>query len=500
MPTGATGRLTCMPELHAMTALDLAAAFRRGEISPREVVDHLLARVDAYGDAVGAFVTVTAEAACQAADRAGARLRHDPDGSPALLGVPTAVKDLNQTAGVRTTFGSAATADTVPAVSDEVVLRMEAAGLVSLGKTNTPEFGAPCYTEPAVAPPARTPYDLDRSAGGSSGGAGAAVAAGLLPFAQGSDGGGSIRIPASVCGLVGFKPSRGRISAAPVYGDVTGLATAGPLATTVRDGAALLDAMAGPAVGDPTWAAPLPAHESYLGWCDRTPGRLRVARFSAPPLGGGSVEPDVLEGYQRASRLLDELGHEVVDIDLPLPEQTVALFEVVWSVSSASWPLDPASERLLRPFTRWLRGRGAATSAPAFAGALVGMRQSAAAVLRALAPYDAVLTPTLAQVPAPVGGLRDDDDPASDFERQKRFTPFTALWNVTGMPAVSLPLHWTQSRTGPDARPSLPVGVMLGGRPGEDHRLLALAAQVEAAAAPSGRWPHPATAFTAAQT
>jgi amidase len=182
----------------------------------------------------------------------------------------------------------------------------------------------------------------------------------------------------------------------------------------------------------------------------------------------------------------------------------VRLFEVVWAVSSASWPLDPAAEALLRPFTRWLRGRGEAVQAPAFAGALVGMRQSAAAVLRALVGYDAVLTPTLAELPAPVGGLRDDDDPARDFDNQKRFTPFTAIWNVTGMPAVSLPLHWTQP-DGPADRlrgdgPSLPVGVMLAGRPGEDHRLLALAAEVEAAATPSGRWPHPATAFTAAQT
>jgi amidase len=253
--------------------------------------------------------------------------------------------------------------------------------------------------------------------------------------------------------------------------------------------------MAGPAVGDPTWAPPLPATESYLGWCERLPGRLRVARFAAPPISGGPVQPDVLEGYERASRLLADLGHDVVDIELPVPEQTVRLFEVVWAVSSASWPLDPAAEALLRPFTRWLRGRGAAVTAPAFAGALVGMRQSAAAMLRALVGYDAVLTPTLAQLPAPVGAQRDDDDPARDFEDQKRFTPFTAIWNVTGMPAVSLPLHWTPATTGP----SLPVGVMLAGRPGEDHRLLALAAQVEAAAAPSGRWPHPATAFTAAQ-
>ncbi len=479
-----------MPELHQLTALDLAAAYRRGDTHPREVADHLLARIDAHSDEVGAFVTVTHDRAREAADRAGELLREYSHGAPVLLGVPTAVKDLNQTAGVRTAFGSAALRDNVPSVSDEVVLRMEAAGMVSLGKTNTPEFGAPCYTEPEVAPPARTPYDLDRSAGGSSGGAGAAVAAGLLPVAQGSDGGGSIRIPASVCGLVGVKPTRGRISGSPVYGDITGLGVAGPLATTVRDAAALLDAVSGPAVGDPTWAPPLPDDETYLGWCDRTPRRLRIGRFATPPISDGPVEPEVLEAYERASRLLGQLGHEVVDIDFALPERTLPVFELVWAVSSASWPLDPASEEQLRPLTRWLRSRGGGASAPAFAGALVGMRQAAARVLQALAPYDAVLTPTLAQLPAPVGGLRDDDDPARDFDNQKRFTPFTAIWNVTGMPAVSLPLHWTDA--------GLPVGVMLGGRPGEDHRLLALSAQVEAASVVDGRWPHPATPFTAA--
>ncbi len=477
-----------MPELHELTALDLAAAYRSGETSPGDVVDHLLARVAEYADAVGAFVTLTAAAARAAAADAGQRLRDDPESAPPLLGVPTGIKDLTATAGVRTTYGSAVFADTVPRQSDEVVLRMEGAGLISLGKTNTPEFGSPCYTEPEVAPAARTPYDLDRSAGGSSGGAAAAVATGLLPLAHGSDGGGSIRIPASVCGLVGVKPSRGRVSAAPLYGDVSGLSTAGSLATTVRDAAALLDAMAGPAVGDPAWAAPLPAGETYLGWCDRAPGRMRVARFARPPIADGDVDPEALEGYEGASRLLIDLGHQVEDFELPLPEETVEAFEVVWSVGAAAWPVDPTREDELRPLSRWLRERGRAATAIGFVQALVEMRQSAAVMLRALAPYDAVLTPTLAQLPAPVGSLRNDADPAADFDAQKRFTPFTAVWNVTGMPAVSLPLHWTRS--------GLPVGVMLAAAPGLDHRLLSLAAQVEAASTVAGRWPHPSTPFT----
>jgi len=478
-------------ELHDLTALELAAAYRAGRTTPTEVVDHLLQRITAFSDAVGAFVTVTAETARRSAAEAGRRLRDDPDSAPLLLGVPVGIKDLNATAGVRTTFGSAVSADTVPQVSDELVLRIERAGLVSLGKTNTPEFGSPCYTEPDVAPPARTPYDLDRSAGGSSGGAGAAVAAGLLPVAQGSDGGGSIRIPASVCGLVGLKPSRGRVSAAPMYGDVSGLSAAGPLATTVRDAAALLDAMAGPAVGDPSWAAPMLLGESFLGHCEHAPGRLRIARFSRPPIAAGPVHPESMAAYERTADLLGGLGHEVEEIDLALPADTVALFETVWSVGAASWPVDQALEPELRPLSRWLRARGRHVSGPAFAQALVGMRQAAAAVLRHLAAYDAVLTPTLAQLPAPIGSLRDDDDPAADFEAQKRFTPFTAVWNVTGMPAVSLPVHWTPA--------GLPVGVMLAGRPGADAALLRLASQVEAACTVDGRWPHPATPFTTAR-
>jgi amidase len=465
-----------MAEIHDLTALEQAAGLRAGELSPVEVVDHYLARVARLSDAVGAFVTVTDDLARKQALLAESRVR--ADGSPLLFGVPTAVKDLNATAGIRTTFGSATMADFVPEVSDEVVLRLERAGTISLGKTSTPEFGSPCYTEPDVAPPARTPYDLDRMAGGSSGGAAAAVAAGLVPFAHGSDGGGSIRIPASCCGLFGFKPSRGRISGGPVYGDPVGLGTSGPLARTVRDAAALLDVMAGPAVGDPFWAAPLPADDSYLGWCDREPGRLRIARFGAPVIADAVVHPQCSRAFEDASRLLEELGHDVEDVDVPIPSDAVATFETCWSVLTALTVVPPEREHLLRPLTRWLIGRGRAVSGPEFGLAVGELRRIAAAALTQLAPYDAVLTPTLAQPPLLIGEIRDDADPARDFENQKAFTPWTSAWNLTGMPAASLPLHWT-----PDG---LPVGVMLAGRPGEDHRLLALCAQVEA----SAPWAH----------
>src|SRR6188472_2818460 len=233
-----------MSELHEMTALAQAEAVRSRRVSPVELVEHYLDRIDRRNTELGAFITVTGEDALARAKKAEDHLtKSDPATLPPLFGVPTAIKDLNLTAGIRTTLGSTLFADFVPPVDDNVVTLLRRAGTISLGKTNTPEFGLPCYTENNVAPPARTPWDPTRSAGGSSGGAAAAVAAGLVPFAQGSDGGGSVRIPASVCGLVGLKPSRGRVSRGPLDFESARLAVFGGLTRTVRDAAAFLDAV-----------------------------------------------------------------------------------------------------------------------------------------------------------------------------------------------------------------------------------------------------------------
>ena len=453
-----------MADLHDLSALEQGQLIRKGEISPLELTEHYLARVEHLDD-VGAFVTPTPD---QARERASAVQA----GEGPLWGVPTAIKDLNMTAGVRTMFGSEAFRDFVPDTSDGVTLSIEGAGMVSLGKTNTPEFGSPCYTEPDVAPPAVTPWDRTRMAGGSSGGAAAAVSAGLVPVAHGSDGGGSIRIPASCCGLVGLKPTRGRISGFPMYGDPIGLATGGSLARSVRDAAALLDVLAGRRAGDPTWAPP--PSGTFLAACDREPSRLRIARFVAPVIVDVEVDPECVAAYEAASTLLESLGHEVSDVPVPLPPEAVPVFEACWAVLTALSIVPPERESLLRPLTRWLTDRGRAVSGPEFGLAIGAMRRFAAEALTALAPYDAVLTPTLAVPPLPVGAIRNDADPAADFEAQKAFTPWTSAWNVTGMPAVSLPLHWTPE--------GLPVGVMLGARPAEEELLLSLSAQVEAAA------------------
>jgi amidase len=465
-------------ELHDLSALEQGDLVRKGEIDAVELTDHYLGRIERAGREAGDFVA--GAFAFLDPDLARARAREVAavgpvgDGASPLAGVPTAIKDLNLTAGVPTEFGSPAYAGYVPEVSDAVTLAMEAAGLVSLGKTSTPEFGSPCYTEPEGRPPAVTPWDATRMAGGSSGGAAAAVAAGLIPVAQGSDGGGSIRIPASCCGLVGLKPTRGRISGFPMYGDPVGLSTSGSIARTVADAAALLDVLAGHRVSDPSWA-PEPSG-TFLEATRREPGRLRIARFVQPVIADVEVDPECRRAYEDASRLLADLGHAIDDVPVPLPPEAVATFETCWAVLTALsvTPLAPEQRSLLRPLTRWLGERGEAVSGPEFGLAIGRLRQYAAAALIGLAPYDAVLTPTLAVPPLPVGAIRDDADPAADFEAQKRFTPWTSAWNVTGMPAISLPLHWT-----PDG---LPVGVMLAGRTAEEEILLSLAAQVEAAA------------------
>ncbi|WP_436699271.1 amidase [Nocardioides sp. BYT-33-1] len=464
-----------MAELHDLTALEQGALIRTGEISPVELTEHYLERAARlpweYVD--GAFVHRDPDAARLRA-REVAAVGPVGDGASPLAGVPTAIKDLNLTRGVPTSFGSPAFAGYVPEVSDGVTLAIEDAGMVSLGKTSTPEFGSPCYTEPEGRPPAVTPWDTTRMAGGSSGGAAAAVAAGLVPVAQGSDGGGSIRIPASCCGLVGLKPTRGRISGFPMYGDPVGLAVAGPIARDVADAAALLDVLAGRRAGDPFWA-PDPAG-TFLAAAGREPGRLRIACFDTPVIADVDVHPEVQHAYDDATRLLASLGHAVEDVPVPLPPEAVGVFETCWAVLTAlsTVPLEPDQRRRIRPLTRWLGERGAAVSGPEFGLAIGAMRRYAADALVALAPYDIVLTPTLATPPLPVGALRDDADPAADFEAQKRFTPWTSAWNVTGMPAISLPLHQTPE--------GLPVGIMLAARPAEEELLISLAAQVEAAA------------------
>ncbi|MDT7536790.1 MAG: amidase [Actinomycetota bacterium] len=460
-----------MSDLHDLSALEQAAAVRSGQTSASELVEHYAQRIDKLDGDIGAFVTLTLDTAREQAAAADRAVKGKEALAP-LHGVPIAIKDLNMTEGVPTKLGSKAFEDFVPPFSDYVVEKLRAAGTISLGKTNTPEFGLPCYSETEVAPPARTPWDLSRSAGGSSGGAAAATAAGLVPWAQGSDGGGSVRIPSSVCGLFGIKVTRGRISRGPLQGDVTGLSWDGPLARTVRDAAAMLDAMQGPMPGDPHWAAP--PLQSFLSYADAPPGRLRIACTREPSVPGSVVHPHVIEAYDAARELLASLGHEVVEIPAPYDAaELVPNFEVLWSVSASGVPVAPDREELLLPLTRWLRERGNKTTANEFTGAMSALQGATRRGIEATAAYDVVLTPTVAQPPVPVGYFRETGDPAVEFDLMKQFTPWTAVYNMTGQPAVNVPLHWS-----PDG---LPIGIMLAGRPADEGTLISLSAQLEEA-------------------
>jgi len=464
-------------QIHDMTVLELSAAIRDGKLSPVEITDHYLGRIDRLNEQTGAFYTVTADLArdqAAAAEKAVTQSRRNGDSAdlPALTGVPIPIKDLNMVAGVRMTMGSTVFADFVPDEDDNCIAELRQAGIVITGKTSTPEFGLPCYTETRIGPPARTPWDLSRSAGGSSGGAAAAVAAGLAPAAQGSDGGGSIRIPSSVCGLFGIKPSRGRISHGPIVPDLVGLSTDGPIARTVADAAALLDVMACNFPGDMYTQPPLPDGETFLGYASREPGKLRIGRFIGPIVPGAVVHDDCVAAYESASELLVDLGHEVDDVEPPFGPDVLPWFEMLWYSMATLTPVDPDREGELLPLTQYLRARGAAVTANQLMYAQAYLQGAVRQAMPVLNAYDAVLSPTIASPPVPIGYF-DEVDPAENFKRQERFAPYAALYNVSGQPAVNLPLYWNAG--------GLPIGVMLAGRMGDEATLISLSAQIEAA-------------------
>lgn len=472
-------------ELHELDGLSLGAAIADGETSVWEVTQQALERAERLGPSVGAFAHLTAEyALAQAAQATDAVTRARRAGDvelPLFFGVPCPIKDLNSVAGLPMEAGSRALAGNLADVDDGVVVRLRAAGTIMLGKTTTPEFGFPCYTEPDTGPAARTPWDTTRSAGGSSGGAAAAVASGIAPIAQGSDGGGSIRIPAAACGLVGLKPSRGRISPTP-HTDGSGLATDGVLTRTVRDTAAALDVLAGNEPGD--FFSAHPPRTSFLSACERLPAGLRVGVLVEPTVAvDAPVHPAALEAVGRLVPVLEDLGCDVSEAPQPFDADRWGAFRAIWSVGAASLPIADDALDALVPLTRWLHDEGQKITGVQYAAAMAEMQQLTRDVARAWTGFDLILTPTLAQPPALVGSLRDDEHPESDFEAQTRFTPWTSIANLTGRPSISLPTH----RAVVDGV-ELPFGTMLTGTFCSEATLLGLAAAIEQAVG----WPYPA--------
>ena len=461
--------------LHDLTALEQAAAIRAGELTAVELTEHYLRRSE---QVPGAFVTLTPDVAIEqarAADAAVAAGSAEGD----LFGVVCPVKDLNFMVGANARMGSAVF--DLPSYEDDYVVKaMRDAGLVFTGKTTTPEFGLPCYTEPEpqVSAPARCVWDPDRTAGGSSGGAAVAVASGLAAIAHGSDGGGSVRIPASANGLVGLKPSRGRVSNGPIRDPVGDLVTSGPLARTVADAAALLDVMAVEFPGDPFHCPP---SGGFLAAARAPIAALRVAVCTEPIIADVDLDPQSRIAAEDAAALLSALGHQVEPIGRPFGPDLVAQFEAVWHVLALLTPVMPDDESRLQPLTRHLRELGRGVTGIQLATAVSLLRIQTRATLAQWSQYDAIVMPTV-NGPAPlVADIVDRDNPARDFENQKRWAAFTAAFNMTGQPAVSVPLHWT-----PDG---LPIGVMLVGRMFEEETLIGLAAQLEQAQPWSQRKP-----------
>ena len=447
-------------------ATELAELVRLKKVSPVELVDVFAQRIEELNPRIGAYLTTTLDEARDEAKRAEPGVNGDD--LPPFFGVPISIKDLNETAGVRTTHGNGAFADRVPDTDDGIVTRIKNAGFIMLGKTNTPEFGTTCWTDPPSYFPARNPWDPERTTGGSSGGAAGALAAGLCPISQGSDGGGSIRIPAALCGLYGIKPSRGRVSSYP--GSQSLLSQNGPISRTVADAAALLDVLSGYMTGDSWWAPP--PERPFAEEVGRPAGRLRIAVSTAPPL-DVAVAPGNETAVRETASLLERLGHDVVEASPPdWPQEVVEGFFITWAVRTCGYEPMPPFESL-EPVNQSLIEFGRSVSAPTFDMADRKIKRASRQLVAFFDDYDVLVTPTVAGPPPIIGSYRDPDDPIAEFLNAASLVPFTPPWNTTGQPAVSLPMHWDEQ--------GLPVGVQIVGRPADEATLIRLSAQLEEA-------------------
>ncbi len=460
-----------MDEFPLLDAVAQAELVRRKDIQPIELVDAAIGRIERLNPRLNAVVTRMYD------EGRAAALRPIPDGP--LMGVPCLLKDLlAEYAGARLTEGTAFLADYVSGDDSELVARFKRAGLIVVGKTNTCELGILPTTEPRLFGPTRNPWDPARTPGGSSGGAAAAVAAGMVPLAHANDGGGSIRIPASCCGVFGFKPTRGRNPLGPHYGDVYGgLLVEHAITRSVRDCAALLDAVCGPGPGE---AGGMPARP-FRAEVGADPGRLRIAfTFQAPS--GVPVHPDCVAAVRDAAALCADLGHEVVEGTPAVDWKAISqAFAATWSAGCA-WAIEDWARRtgrqpepgLFEALTWALRERGAAISAPAYLLARQDMQRTARQIAAFFTEHDVWLTPVLAEPPVPLGSFESPpEDPLRGIRRAARFAPFTHICNTTGQPAMSVPLLWNADK--------LPVGTQFIARFGDEATLFRLAAQLEAA-------------------
>lgn len=453
------------------SAVELARLVHRGEVAPRELVDASLRAIEAEGG-LGAFTDVEADRALAAAEMIAAG-----DNRP-LAGVPVAIKGNVAAKGLVVDHGSRLLAGRRADHDAYLVRRLRDAGAIVVGTTRLPEFGILPTTEPRHGGPARNPWDRERTPGGSSGGSAAAVAAGLLPLAHGTDGAGSIRIPAACCGLVGLKPSRGRISRGPDQGDSL-LVADGVLTRTVADTALALDVLCGYEVGDSTWTPrPNPPLRSVVG---RHPGPLRIAVSGDNAL-GAPLDEENARAVRDAAEALAGFGHQVEEVDVvPIDGETLTVFLRVFGANPAA-ALAAAREQADRdpeegdvePLSRALHDQAAAVSAVEYLTMVRRLQSVARRTVAFFADWDVLLTPVLAQRPLPIGACHGwMDDPLAAMGVAAAFAPYCAVYNLTGQPAISVP-----SGFGPDG---LPSAVQIVGPPLGEDTLLQLAGQLEAA-------------------
>jgi amidase len=460
-------------EIALLDATAQAELVRRGAVTATELVEWAIERIQQLNPTINAVVTPMFDEALEEA-----RVKR----SGAFAGVPFLLKDLIvECKGVRFTEGSRFLRDYVSNYDSELVLRLRRAGLIIMGKTNTPEFGMVPTCEPTLFGPTRNPWDLSRSTSGSSGGSAAAVASGMVPIAHGNDLGGSIRYPASACGLFGLKPTRGRNPLGPQYGDVvSGWGTEHALTRTVRDSAALLDATAGPAPGDPYWAPP--STRLFAAEVGARVGTFRIA-YSRRTASGDEGHPDCVAALRHAVELCESLGHELVETDLPgLNGELGAAIGTVYNAAT-SWIVQywirrvgrqPASDEL-EPLTQAFWEMGERVSAADYLTAMENLQRFARAIARFLSDFDLWLTPTMSEPPATLGEITSTPDaPLRALQRGGQTVGYAGVVaNITGNPAMSVPLWWNER--------GLPIGVHFLGRFGDEAMLIRLAAQLEEA-------------------
>ena len=456
--------------------LGLAALVARGDVTPLELTEEAIARIERHNGTLNAVILKMYEIARERAQKMPAG-----KGEGAFYGVPFLLKDiLGDHAGVPTAQGCRFMADSPAAMDSTLVARYRAAGFVFLGKTNVPEFGLVPTTESALYGPACNPWNTAHSTGGSSGGSAAAVAAGIVPIAHANDGGGSIRIPASCCGLVGLKPTRARNPLGPTLGDILGgMIAEHVVSRTVRDSAAVLDCTHGPELGDPYWAPPYAG--SYLKEVGTPPGKLRVA-FTTRTLEDKPLHEECTRAILDAAKLCADLGH-VVEEAAPMvsTEMMTEAFLIAWAAGLAM-NIDAyamlhgrtPTEDQFEGLTWALYQQGKEVSASRYLVAVAMMQILTRQVAHFHSNYDVFLTTTLSAPPMR-NGLLDvqERDPAIAFAPLIDYVPFTPLANATGQPSLSLPLHWTAD--------GLPVGVLFQAGSGNEALLYRLAGQLEAA-------------------